>query len=70
MSAKMRKPAWDDPSCGYVAPGAAEIVRALDDDEVRRLAAMAVTFFDSEWSDRDRDLFRGVASVLRREGRS
>ncbi len=43
---------------------------ALDRGRVRRLAAMALRFVRSPYSDRGRDLARGVAEVLGIEWRA
>lgn len=57
----------EDLKCGYVNAGARQTMTELPLAAIIRLAAMAVTYYDSPWSDSKRDLLRGVASVLRRE---
>ncbi|MGV3724296.1 MAG: hypothetical protein ACO1SX_25660 [Actinomycetota bacterium] len=61
--------AAEDHELGYASAAASAEVSALPVEAVLRLAAMAVTCYDSQWSDRGRDLTRGVASVLRRPER-
>lgn len=61
---RMKTDTENDVAFGYIRKSTFEEVDALEAWEVRRLAVMAVTFFDSKWSDRWRDLERGVSSVL------
>ena len=59
--------AAEDEECGYAEQAALYEVTTLDTESVRRLAAMAVTFYDSPWSDHAHATLRcGIASVLRR----
>jgi hypothetical protein len=58
--------AAEDEQCGYASVEAFAEVDTLTPEQVRRLAAMAITHHESEWSDRGRDLLRGAASVLGR----
>ena len=65
---KPRKTSLEDElKCGYIAKDALELVEKLPPDQVKRLAAMALTCFESSWSDRLRDLLRGVACLLGRQ---
>ena len=52
--------------CGYLTVEALAEVDSLSTDQIRRLAAMAVHYFESSWSDSRRDLLRGMACLLRR----
>ena len=56
----------DDVRCGYATRAAIAVVEQLPPEHARRLAAMALTCFESPWSDRLRDLLRGVACLLGR----
>lgn len=58
--------AREDAACGYATKVARAEMHALNESDVRRLAAMALTFYESEWSDSQRDLLRGIGSVVRR----
>ena len=55
----------DDLECGYANEEALDIINNLGSEDIQRLAAMALTWYASEWSDRDRDLLRGIYSVTR-----
>lgn len=57
----------EDAECGFTYARQIDEVKALSDVSVRRLALMAVRFYDSPWSDKDRDLYRGVQEVLHRK---
>lgn len=60
----------DDLACGYISESALKLVKTLTPEQQERLAAMALTCFESGWSDRLRDLLRGVACLLGREAKN
>jgi len=53
--------------CGYVSEEALAEVDKLTNEQVKLLAAMAITHHDSHFSDNGLDLVRGSQLVLKRE---
>lgn len=60
----------EDAEVGYTTGEAVqEVMESVSFENTRRLAAMVIRFFDSPWSDAERDLLRGVEDVLGRESK-
>lgn len=56
-------------ACGYTTEEALEEIEKLekeDPETIKLLAAMAITYHDSAWSDSQRDMLRGTTEVLER----
>ena len=53
--------------CGYMSRSAWNRTREVPEKTVRMLAAMALTCVESGWSDRLRDLVRGIETILPRQ---
>ncbi|MCI0560888.1 MAG: hypothetical protein MN733_20580 [Nitrososphaera sp.] len=56
-----------DAKVGFTKLASLEELQKLSVDFVMRLAGMAITFYDSPWSDKDRDLMLGIRDVLKRD---
>lgn len=54
-------------ACGYVSKKAWDEVNRLTDRQIRMLAALAITHYDSPYTDNGRDLVRGTREVLGRD---
>lgn len=57
-----------DARTGFTSGLAVEELDKLTFEQMKRLAAMAIRFYDNCWTDRDRDLTEGVRAVLGRKG--
>lgn len=56
----------DDVECGYSSVRAQKNAANLSSLERDRLAVMALTWYDSPWSDKNRDLFEGIQEIIKR----
>lgn len=50
--------------CGYTTEEASLVARTLPAWKARLVAAMAIKWLSSPWSDKDRDLYRGLVDHM------
>lgn len=55
--------------CGFVDEAALLMANGLTGIQQRMLAAMALAWFNSKWTDKARDLHRGIQCVLNDDGK-